>query len=66
MIYVDDILIMSSQEELTIEVKQCLHSLFTVKDLVIAKYFLGVEVAQTARGTYISHVKYITNLIEDA
>lgn len=50
----DDILIMSSDERATHEVKHYLDSLFTIKDLGLAKYFLGVEVDQTQKGTFVS------------
>lgn len=40
----DDILTISSDEKLAIHVKDYLHSSFTLKDLGVAKYFLGIEV----------------------
>lgn len=54
LIYVDDILLLSSNNKLVSKTKEYLHSLFTIKDLGLAKYFLGIEVAQTKAGTYLS------------
>lgn len=66
LIYVDGILIISSSNKETIKVKEHLNSLFTVEDVVINKYFLGIEVCQNNEGTFLSQAKYISDLIEDA
>lgn len=65
--YVDDILLMSSNDKLVTKVKEYLHSLFTIKDLGLAKYFLGIEVMQEPnKGIFISQIKYIVDLLKDA
>lgn len=50
--------------ELT-KVKEFLHSNFTIKDLGKAKYFIGVEIAQTKQGILLSQTKYIIDLLRD-
>lgn len=56
---------MSSKWGLITEVKQYLHSLFTIKDLGIAKYLLGVEVLQKEDGMFLSQSKYINDILKD-
>lgn len=56
-IYVDDILISGSNPTKIKADKEYLHSLFTIKDLDQAKYFLGIEVARTTSGITISKNK---------
>lgn len=63
--YVDDILIMSSSGKLISEVKDYLHSLFTIKDLGLAKYFLGMEIIQGKEGMHIAQTKNIADMLED-
>ncbi|GAA0154222.1 hypothetical protein LIER_12273 [Lithospermum erythrorhizon] len=36
-----------------------------VQDLGMAKYFLGIEIARSSTGMYISQRKYITDIIQD-
>lgn len=55
LIYVDDILIMGPSQEHIQGVKDFLHTLFTIKDMGTAKYFVGVEVAQLKNGTFFYH-----------
>lgn len=47
LVYVDDVLITGNDEAKLLQVKDFLHSTFTIKDLGYAKYFLGVEVARS-------------------
>ncbi|KAL0439514.1 UNVERIFIED_CONTAM: Retrovirus-related Pol polyprotein from transposon RE1 [Sesamum latifolium] len=46
LVYVDDVLITCISESKITEVKDFLHSAFTIKDLRPAKYFLGLEIAR--------------------
>ncbi|KAL0444323.1 UNVERIFIED_CONTAM: Retrovirus-related Pol polyprotein from transposon RE2 [Sesamum latifolium] len=66
LIYVDDVLITSSNESLISPVKDYLHKLFIVKDMGSAKYFLGLEIAHSSAGTSVTQQKYIRDLIADA
>ncbi|RVW28647.1 Retrovirus-related Pol polyprotein from transposon RE1 [Vitis vinifera] len=46
------------------EVKQRLPTEFEIKELGKLKYFLGIEVAYSTQGIFISQQKYVTDLLE--
>ncbi|KAL2236583.1 UNVERIFIED_CONTAM: Retrovirus-related Pol polyprotein from transposon RE1 [Sesamum indicum] len=46
--------------------KDYLHSLFTIKNLGYAKYFLGLEFARSSHGLLVTQHKYLTDIIADA
>jgi len=62
---VDDVLITGSCEKSIIAVKDYLHQVFTIKDLGYAKYFLGIEIARSSKGTFISQKKYVQDILKD-
>ncbi|XP_022856859.1 uncharacterized protein LOC111377935 [Olea europaea var. sylvestris] len=64
LIYVDDVLITRTYESDIISVKKYLHSQFTVKDIGVAKYFQGLEIARGEKGTYVNQRKYILDIIK--
>ncbi|GAA0186805.1 hypothetical protein LIER_34093 [Lithospermum erythrorhizon] len=64
-VYVDDILIAGALETDIIHVKEFLHHEFTIKDLRIAKYFIGIQIARSTSGMYLPQTKYITYIIQD-
>ncbi|KAL0407843.1 UNVERIFIED_CONTAM: Retrovirus-related Pol polyprotein from transposon RE2 [Sesamum radiatum] len=47
------------------KVKDYLHSLFTIKDLGDARYFLSLEIARSTDGLYIAQTKYAQDIIQD-
>lgn len=47
LVYVDDILLTGDNTVLVEHVKSVLHSSFTIKDLGLAKYYLGLEIHRT-------------------
>ncbi|GKE31068.1 retrovirus-related pol polyprotein from transposon TNT 1-94 [Tanacetum coccineum] len=47
-------------------VRQALDNKFTIKDLGLAKYFLGIEICNTDTGTHLNQRKYILDLLTDA
>ncbi|GAA0158434.1 transmembrane signal receptor [Lithospermum erythrorhizon] len=53
-VYVDDILLTGSSEEAMENVKRFLDEQFTIKDLSTAKYFLGLEIARSLQGMFIT------------
>lgn len=63
LVYVDDVLLCSPNEGLIQDFKVILHKAFTIKDLGIAHYFLGMEIARGASGTTLNQRKYILDLI---
>ena len=64
-VYVDDIIIMGDDDVGIGQLKTHLHSYFQTKDLNRLKYFLGIEVAQSAHGVCISQKKYALNILEE-
>jgi len=47
-------------------VKQQLHAAFTIKDLGPLKYFLGLELACSKAGIFLSQRKFALELLEDS
>ncbi|KAL0400903.1 UNVERIFIED_CONTAM: Retrovirus-related Pol polyprotein from transposon TNT 1-94 [Sesamum latifolium] len=65
LVYVDDILITAPSLVDIQRVKDYLHSLFTIKDLGEARYFLGLQIARNDTGIYVSQSKYILDIVSD-
>ena len=64
-VYVDDIVIISTDQDGIQKLKQHLFSHFQTKDLGKLKYFLGIEVAQSNSGEVISQRKYTLDILTD-
>lgn len=47
-------------------VKDVLHSTFTIKDLGLAKYYLGLEIHKTDEGLYLHQHKFVYDLLVEA
>ncbi|KAL0298885.1 UNVERIFIED_CONTAM: Copia protein [Sesamum radiatum] len=62
-VYVDDFLLKSDSLAHLSSVKQYLDDLFTIKDLGQAKFFLGLELARSAHGTFITQRKYLLDIV---
>lgn len=60
-IYVDDIIITRNDEEIS-SLQEHLTIEFEMKNLGSLKYFLGIEVAQSNQGIFLSQKKYILDL----
>lgn len=58
-VYVDDIVIIGSDQHGITNLKQYLSRQFQTKDLGKLWYFLGIEVAQSKDGLVISQRKYV-------
>ncbi|KAL0416852.1 UNVERIFIED_CONTAM: Retrovirus-related Pol polyprotein from transposon RE1 [Sesamum latifolium] len=54
-----------NSEEMIRNVKHFLDTLFTIKDLGIAKYFRGLEIARSPQGLAITQTKYIRDILKD-
>ena len=64
-VYVDDIIVKSSDQDGIQKLKQHLFSHFQTKDLGKLKYFLGIEVAQSNSRVVISQRKYTLDILAD-
>ncbi|KAL0399696.1 UNVERIFIED_CONTAM: putative transposon Ty5-1 protein [Sesamum radiatum] len=65
LVYVDDVLIMAPSEDFIAEIKTYLDGLFTIKNLGMSRYFLGLQIARSALGTSVTQSKYISDIITD-
>ena len=66
LVYVDDLLITGDGIQSISHIKAQLHEAFTIKDLGLARYFLGIEIARSAAGTFLNQGKYIMDILTDA
>lgn len=63
-IYVDDILLIDSdQKDITI-ILHLFNSKFPIQDLGNAHYFLGIELFSNFKGHLLSHRKYIIEILQ--
>ena len=65
-VYVDDIMIATSDKKKIDEFKSFLSEHFKFKDLGVPKYFLGLEIARGDEGILVSQRKYAMDLLRDA
>jgi len=65
LVYVDDIVVTGNDEERMTRLKECLIKEFEIKDFGRLKYFLGIEVAHSKEGIFISQQKYIVDLLTE-
>ncbi|OMO98301.1 Reverse transcriptase, RNA-dependent DNA polymerase [Corchorus capsularis] len=65
LVYVDDIVITGNNSKLIDSVKNALQRQFSIKDLGSLKYFLGLEVAHSKQGIYLSQRKYTLELLSE-
>ncbi|KAL0363031.1 UNVERIFIED_CONTAM: Retrovirus-related Pol polyprotein from transposon RE2 [Sesamum calycinum] len=64
-VYVDDVLLTGDSLDSLSSVKHYLDDLFTIKDLGHAKFFLGLELARSTHGTFITQKKYLMDIVRD-
>ena len=65
LVYVKDIIVTGNDEREKHDVKQRLAKEFEIKELGKLKYFLGIEVAYSTLGIFISQQKYVTDLLAE-
>lgn len=53
LVYVDDILIASTNDDMVVELKSQLISAFKLRDLVAPKFFLGLEIPRSEAGMFL-------------
>lgn len=66
LVYVDDILLIGPSPSELDSVKTILHTHFMLKDLGVAKYFLGLELSRSQQGLFLSQRKYCLQILEDS
>ncbi|XP_070031841.1 uncharacterized mitochondrial protein AtMg00810-like [Nicotiana tomentosiformis] len=64
-IYVDDIVITGHDQGGITNLKQHLFQHFQTKNLDTLKYFLGIEVAHSSSGIFISQRKYVLDILKE-
>ncbi|XP_028100331.1 uncharacterized protein LOC114299723 isoform X1 [Camellia sinensis] len=64
-VYVHDIVVTGNDEEEVTHLKMQLANEFEIKELGPLRYFLGIEVARSDKGIFISQRKYILDLLEE-
>ena len=65
LIYVDDIIITGDNIDEIHTLKHSLHQQFAIKDLGVLKYFLGIELATSPKGLFLSQRKYVIDLLQE-
>ncbi|XP_068318542.1 uncharacterized mitochondrial protein AtMg00810-like [Pyrus communis] len=63
-IYVDDMIITGDDSDEIVKLEKNLSTEFEIKSLGDLKYFLGVEVARSSRGIFLSQRKYVLDLLK--
>lgn len=64
-LYVDDIIIIGSEKSTITSLKSYLHQTFSIKDLGLVNYFLGIEVGYEHGGIILSQHKFTKELLHD-
>ena len=64
-VYVNDILLIGSDDVALAETKEYLKQYFVTKDMEKLRYFLGIEVAYQKHGLLLYQRKYTLNLLEE-
>lgn len=66
LVYVDDIVITGSSDQLITTVTAAMHKEFRLKDLGPLHFFLGIEVRRTPSTIFINQAKYAAEILERA
>ena len=65
LVYVDDLIVTGNNEDDIELIKHHLKTKFDIKDLGQLKYFLGIELAYSTKGLFISQRKYVLDLLKE-
>jgi hypothetical protein len=63
LVYIDDLIIIGSNETSIAKLKVDLQRQFSIKDLGKLKYFLGIEMATSSKGVFLNQQKYILDML---
>ena len=63
-LYVDDLLVIGSNDDLVAQFKKQMESEFDMSDLGLVSYFLGMEITQLPNGVHISQRKYASDMLK--
>jgi hypothetical protein len=63
-LYVDDLLITGSSTSSIATMKTALHAKFSIIDMGLLHYFLGLEISHNYSGIKVSHSKYSRDLLD--
>ncbi|XP_068322539.1 uncharacterized mitochondrial protein AtMg00810-like [Pyrus communis] len=66
LVYVDDLIITGDNIDEITKLKHSLQQRFAIKDLGILRYFLGIEMATSPKGFFLSQRKYVLDLLKEA
>ena len=66
LIYVDDMIITGNDSACVANLKQVLDQKFSIKDLGLLMYFLGLEIARGAKGIRINQRNYELDVLKEA
>lgn len=64
LVYVDDIVVTGSDQDVISRIKHLLHLTFQMKELCYLTYFLGLEVHYHHEGVFLNQQKYIQDLVQ--
>jgi hypothetical protein len=64
-VYVDDMIVTGDDAEEISRLQEQLSTEFEMKDLGGLKYFLGIEVARSRQGIFLSQRKYVLDLLTE-
>jgi len=63
-VYVDDIIFGNNDDRLSKKFAKCMHNEFKISLLGELYFFLGLHICQQDKGVFISHTKYIKEMIK--
>ncbi|CAM8980748.1 unnamed protein product [Rhodiola kirilowii] len=66
LVYVDDLIVAGNDSLSISKFKSYLSSCFHMKDLGTLKYFLGIEIARSSSGLFLSQRKYTLDILSEA